>query len=102
MWLGILPWLLDSHWPHVCSWCADPFLSTYPTLHWRQVASRLALLGSLSGLAPKAVVALTQRCPPLLGVEERLLAPRLEALCAALGRPQEQVSQVHIGAKCNH
>lgn len=55
-----------------------------------QVPLRLQQLSQLMGGADQqAVLALTRRCPMVLGVEAGLMAPRLDGLCKLLQRPVE-------------
>jgi hypothetical protein len=67
-----------------------------------QVPARLQQLSQLMGGADlQGVLALTRRCPMVLGVEAALMAPRLEALCKLLQRPLEtEVRCVLCGWYC--
>ncbi|WIA42577.1 hypothetical protein OEZ86_008555 [Tetradesmus obliquus] len=64
-----------------------------------EVPSRLQQLSQLMGGADQqAVLALTRRCPMVLGVEAGLMAPRLEGLCKLLQRPVESEGSLILQA----
>jgi hypothetical protein len=52
----------------------------------------------MGGAELQQVLALTRRCPMVLGVEAALMASRLEALCKLLQRPAD--SEVRIALFC--
>jgi hypothetical protein len=73
---------------HVCYHAASHPLGALWAV---QVPTRLSALESLMGLSAAAALALSVRCPVVIGLQPSVMRERFEGLCGTLGITHEQV-----------